>query len=33
MMSSSRIPQKSQQDIEDFLTFVAQAKDNPETDS
>jgi acetylornithine deacetylase/succinyl-diaminopimelate desuccinylase-like protein len=32
-MSSSRIPPKSQQDIEDFLTFVAQAKDNPRTDS
>jgi hypothetical protein len=32
-MSSDRIPPKSQQDIEDFLTFVAQAKDNPRTDS
>jgi hypothetical protein len=32
-MSSSRIPPKSQQDIEDFLIFVAQAKDNPRTDS
>jgi hypothetical protein len=30
-MSSSKIPPKSQQDIEDFLTFLAEAKSNPKT--
>ena len=32
-MSRSRVPQKSQQDIEMFLTFLDQAKNNPQTDS
>ena len=32
-MSRSRVPQKSQKDIEIFLTFLDQAKSNPQTDS
>jgi len=32
-MSDIRVHQKSLKDIEDFLTFVAQAKDNPDQDS
>ena len=32
-MSSNKMPRKSQQDIEDFLTFLAEVKSNPETDS
>ena len=32
MMSDIRVHQKSLKDIEDFLTFTIQAKDNSETD-
>ena len=32
-MSRSRVPDHSQKDIENFLTFLDQAKSNPQTDS